>query len=71
MVPSSESPAFIGQTGAAQDNRGCMNTLFFDAHVERLNDRESRQIELWYPTGSVVEDASCGMTDVDVGYVIP
>lgn len=70
ILPGSGSPS-SPQTGAAQDNHGAINTLFFDGHVERLNDRQSREISLWYPTGSVVAEESEGMTSLPVGYVIP
>lgn len=59
------------QDGSAQQNSGHINAVFFDGHVERLNDYQSRAIELWYATGSVVQDATAGMTDVPAGYVIP
>ena len=55
----------------AQDNTGGINAAFFDGHVERLYDRESREISLWYPTGSIVQYPDYGMTDVPAGYVIP
>jgi len=34
------------------DNKGSINALFFDGHVARLTDRQSRDPELWYPTGA-------------------
>lgn len=58
-------------TGAAQDNHGGINALFFDGHVERLNDQMSRAIEMWHPTGSVVQGDPVGMTTVPPGYEIP
>jgi prepilin-type processing-associated H-X9-DG protein len=57
--------------GAAQDNPGCINAVYFDGHVERLTDRWSRDIDRWYPTGSVVSGFPIGMTTVTQGYVIP
>jgi prepilin-type N-terminal cleavage/methylation domain-containing protein/prepilin-type processing-associated H-X9-DG protein len=60
-----------GGSGAAQDNKNSLNALFFDGHVERLSDRQSREIHLWYPTGSVVQSAANGMTRVDNGFVVP
>lgn len=35
-----------------QSNKGTMNAAFFDGHVARLTDRESREISLWYPRGA-------------------
>ncbi len=58
-------------SGDAHDNRGLINAVFFDGHVERLTDRQSRQVHLWYPSGTVVQNPSSGMTDVPVGYVVP
>ena len=55
----------------ARDHGGCMNAVFFDGHVQALDDRASRDIDHWYPTGSVVEDSTDGMTPEPVGYVIP
>jgi prepilin-type processing-associated H-X9-DG protein len=57
--------------GTAQNNRGYMNAVFFDGHVERMNDRRSREIELWYPTGGIVQTPADGMTCVPMGMVIP
>ena len=48
-----------------------MNAVFFDGHVERLDDRASRDIDRWYPTGSVRSGDYVGMTTVPAGYVIP
>ncbi len=58
-------------TGHAKDNAGLMNILFFDGHVELLNDRDSRKIEYWYPRGAVVENALEGMTAVEQEWEIP
>lgn len=55
----------------ARDNRGAMNALFFDGHVENLDDRASRNIEFWYPKGTIVRDASEGMTMVPDHYEVP
>jgi prepilin-type processing-associated H-X9-DG protein len=57
--------------GSAQYNRGYMNTVFFDGHVERLNDRASREIDLWYPTGAIVQTPAEGMTCASQDMVIP
>ena len=59
------------QDGSAQHNRGFMNAVFFDGHVERLNDRQSREIDLWYPTGAIVQTPAEGMTCASQGMVIP
>ncbi|MBN2448296.1 MAG: type II secretion system protein [Phycisphaerae bacterium] len=57
-------------SGAAQDNRGTINAVYFDGHVETLGDRASREIHLWYPSGSVVTKTE-GMTSSNVGDIIP
>jgi prepilin-type processing-associated H-X9-DG protein len=56
--------------GSAQTNSGAINAVFFDGHVASLTDQASREISLWYPTGSVVND-DIGMTHADPGTVIP
>jgi prepilin-type N-terminal cleavage/methylation domain-containing protein/prepilin-type processing-associated H-X9-DG protein len=56
--------------GSAQGNKGSINALFFDGHVSRMQDRESRRIELWYPKGSIVDNPATGMTTVPQGYVV-
>jgi prepilin-type N-terminal cleavage/methylation domain-containing protein/prepilin-type processing-associated H-X9-DG protein len=55
----------------AKANKGTINALFFDGHVSRLADRESREVHLWYPSGAVVTKPGEGMTRVEVNYVIP
>ncbi|MCB9849107.1 MAG: prepilin-type N-terminal cleavage/methylation domain-containing protein [Phycisphaerales bacterium] len=50
-----------------------IEALFFDSHVERLTQRQSRKIDYWYPRGGVVAKAAEGMKDYDTyanGYVI-
>jgi hypothetical protein len=67
-----DTQAFVA--GSAQGNHGCINVVCFDGHVERLDDRASRDIDRWYPTGSVVHGSPIGMTTVPSvpgGYVIP
>ncbi|MCA9243286.1 MAG: prepilin-type N-terminal cleavage/methylation domain-containing protein [Phycisphaerales bacterium] len=56
-----------------QSNKGAINSLFFDGHVARLTDRESREIKPWYPKGSIVRSsgASQGMTRVPAGSEVP
>jgi len=54
----------------ARSNKGKVNAAFFDGHVDRLSDQESRKPELWYPAGAVVQTPQEGMTDVPAGYVI-
>ena len=61
--------AFSG-TGDAHDNKGGINAVFFDGHVRRMNDRQSRAIDMWYPTGSIVHEP-IGMTTVPYGCEIP
>ncbi len=56
--------------GYAENNHGMLNAVFFDGHVELMNDRDSRKIGYWYPKGAVVKQAGQGMTDVEEGTVI-
>jgi prepilin-type processing-associated H-X9-DG protein len=58
-------------SGSARDNNGTINALFFDGHVQRLSDRRSRDVDLWYPTGTKVTNPAEGMTTVPMGFVIP
>ncbi len=58
-------------SGDATRNPGQMNALFFDGHVEVLNDRQSREPHLWFPAGTVIESAFSFMTFVERGDVIP
>lgn len=59
------------QADTAQSNRGRMNALHFDGHVENLDDRQSREIHLWYPKGARVRQPGEGMTSVPNNFVIP
>jgi prepilin-type N-terminal cleavage/methylation domain-containing protein/prepilin-type processing-associated H-X9-DG protein len=54
----------------AQGNRGSINALFFDGHVGRLNDRQSRRIDYWYPKGARVNAPNEGLTTPEQGYII-
>lgn len=54
-----------------RDNSGAINALFFDGHVKLLNDRESREIVYWYPSGSVVVEPNSGLTTVPMDFEIP
>jgi prepilin-type processing-associated H-X9-DG protein len=56
---------------SAQQNKGAINALFFDGHVSRFNDRQSREIVYWYPSGAIVQKPSEGLTRVPQGFVIP
>jgi len=58
-------------SGDVHDNKGTLNALFFDSHIERLNDRQSRKIGYWYPKGGLVQTPAEGMSSVAEGYVIP
>jgi len=60
-----------GLSGTAQANQGAINAVFFDGHVDRLRDRPSREIHLWYPQGAVVNTSSEGMTAAAIGDIIP
>jgi prepilin-type N-terminal cleavage/methylation domain-containing protein/prepilin-type processing-associated H-X9-DG protein len=61
----------VPSNDTAQGNTGYINAVFFDGHVATLNDRQSREISLWYPTGSIVTISAEGMTNVPNGTVIP
>ena len=52
-------------------NKGKINGLFFDGHVSKLGDQESRNIQYWYPKGAVVQSPSEGLTEVENGWEIP
>ena len=55
-----------------RQNKGSINALFFDGHVARLDDKASRNPELWYPTGAKVFNTSNGLIDLfDVGQTLP
>jgi prepilin-type N-terminal cleavage/methylation domain-containing protein/prepilin-type processing-associated H-X9-DG protein len=60
-------------TSGVRDNLGLINALFFDGHVARLDDRASRNIEYWYPSGSTTAASGAlnGLTDVPNGYEVP
>ncbi len=47
-----------------RDNKGSINALFFDGHVARLDDKASRNPELWYPSGAKVFSTSNGLIDL-------
>lgn len=50
-----------------------IEALFFDGHVERLSQRQSRKIDYWYPRGGVVTQPGAGVRDFASypdGYVI-
>jgi prepilin-type N-terminal cleavage/methylation domain-containing protein/prepilin-type processing-associated H-X9-DG protein len=55
----------------AERNGGRMNVVFFDGHVASLTDRESRELSMWYPTGSTVRSNDGAMVSTKVGYVVP
>lgn len=59
-------------TQSVRDNHGSINALFFDGHIARLEDRESRTIEFWYPTGAEAQESSSldGLTDIPSGYEV-
>ena len=61
-------------TSSVYDNEGEINALFFDGHVARLDDRMSREIEYWYPSGATVTGgpgANGGLRDCEDGYEVP
>jgi prepilin-type processing-associated H-X9-DG protein len=58
-------------TSRAQTNPGRINALLFDGHVERLNDRRSREVGLWYPAGTRIQAPEEGMTRVPQDFEVP
>lgn len=56
--------------GAAQNNFGMMNALFFDGHVKLMNDQNSRELKYWYPRGAVVQKPDQGMTKAQQNEVV-
>jgi prepilin-type N-terminal cleavage/methylation domain-containing protein len=73
IYPNEPAPGYPGSglTGSAWDNPLCLNTVFYDGHVESLNDRDSRSIEMWYPTGAELVGSPVGMTTEEAGLIIP
>lgn len=49
-------------TQGVRENSGSINALFFDGHVALLDDRTSRVLDYWYPTGATVEIPGEGLT---------
>ena len=48
-----------------------INLAYFDGHVESLGNVDSRKVDMYFPTGSVVEStAGLGDKTVQVGYVV-
>lgn len=58
-------------TQSVHNNPGEINALFFDGHVARLDDHASRKIDYWYPTGSIVQKPTEGLTDVPENFEVP
>lgn len=58
------------QDGTCHGNPGRINAMFFDGHVDGLNDKQSRKIDFWYPTGARVKSPSEGMTVVENNYIV-
>lgn len=58
------------QDGSCRGNKGQINAMFFDAHVEAMRDQRSRRIDFWYPTGAHVRNPGEGMTTVENDYLI-
>ncbi len=56
--------------GSCQVNKGKINAMFWDGHVEAMTDSQSRKIDHWYPRGATVEHEDEGMTEVPMNYVI-
>ncbi len=60
-------------TQSVFDNDGAINAAFFDGHVVLLEDRASRNIKYWYPTGAMTRAGGAlnGLTDVPNDWTIP
>lgn len=58
-------------TSSARSNQGRINAVLFDGHVERLDDRRSREVELWYPAGTRIQSPEEGMTRVPQDFEVP
>jgi prepilin-type N-terminal cleavage/methylation domain-containing protein/prepilin-type processing-associated H-X9-DG protein len=56
--------------GGCLRNAGTMNVLFFDGHIDRLGDEQSRNIDLWYPKGTKVKIPDSGLTFVEDDYIV-
>ncbi len=54
-----------------KSNKGTINGLFFDGHVAAMNDRESRNVEYWYPKGQRIREPGEGLTNVPQGFRVP
>ncbi len=70
MALSYRHGCFSGVPQSAQDNKGEINAMFFDGHMGRLKDRQSREIKYWYPKGAVVRKPGEGMTRTAVGDIV-
>ena len=52
-------------SGSVQANVGSINAVFFDGHVQTLEDRDSREIEYWYPSGTWVQNPNDGLLPIE------
>jgi len=67
-----ESQKLSYRHGTAREvSQKSINALFFDGHVEGMTNRQSREIQLWYPKGAVVKKPQEGMTLVPEGFIVP
>jgi prepilin-type processing-associated H-X9-DG protein len=56
-------------TQFAYRHESTLNAVFFDLHVERMNDAQSRTTRYWFPTGSIVAPPGAPMNKlVDPAY---
>lgn len=55
----------------ARSNRGTINAVFFDGHVARMGDRQSRAVEHWYPSGAILEDQAQNMFNHENNFRVP
>lgn len=61
----------VGEPRDAMENQGATHAAYYDGHVSRLDDEQSRDIRLWYPSGTIVTEGASGMIDLPGGYVVP
>ncbi|MFO0837803.1 MAG: prepilin-type N-terminal cleavage/methylation domain-containing protein [Phycisphaerae bacterium] len=59
------------KTNNARQNEGSINAMFFDGHVQKLADRQSREISYWYPSGTIITKPNEGLTTVPMNFVVP
>lgn len=56
---------------AAQNNDGAINSMFFDGHVMKMSDHQSRDPQYWYPKGTIVNNVAGELMENAAGIEIP